>query len=234
MTLRPAIRRAARALDAAVTSLGDRRFSSRLAADAEGPVVVLSPHLDDAVLNCWSVLAGDGDVRVVNVFTKSPPPGSATHYDLICGAKDSASQMQARLEEDAAALALAGRAPHNLPFVDAQYRRHRRSPRLQQLDAALVNAVHQAAALYAPAGLGFVPHPDHALVRRLALGVRRNGVPVRLYADLPYAATFGWPHWVTRIRTYLRMSRGVGRRGWSTRCGRFGRTAGCVTHRKPY
>ena len=37
--------------------------------------VVLSPHLDDAVLSCWHVLGREGDVRVVNVFTGSPEDG---------------------------------------------------------------------------------------------------------------------------------------------------------------
>jgi hypothetical protein len=35
-------------------------------------------------------------------------------------------------------------------------------------------------------------------VRDLALGLgRRAGIPVVLYADLPYAAHSGWPAWVT-------------------------------------
>jgi hypothetical protein len=38
---------------------------------------------------------------------------------------------------------------------------------------------------------------DHVLVRRLALAASRNGVPVSLYADVPYAVAFGWPAWVT-------------------------------------
>src|SRR5207247_917929 len=50
--------------------------------------------------------------------------------------------------------------------------------------------------LHAPAVVGD-PHPDHVLVRRLALRLFRQGVPTTLYAELPYAVQFGWPHWVT-------------------------------------
>jgi hypothetical protein len=48
--------------------------------------------------------------------------------------------------------------------------------------------------VYVPAGLG--SHPDHQLVRRYGRMLFRAGMPVTLYADLPYCVTHGWPHWV--------------------------------------
>ena len=41
------------------------------------PVVILSPHLDDAVLSCWHVLSGPADVRVINLFAGLPALGAA-------------------------------------------------------------------------------------------------------------------------------------------------------------
>ena len=41
------------------------------------PVVILSPHLDDAVLCCWHVLSGPADVRVINLFAGLPARGAA-------------------------------------------------------------------------------------------------------------------------------------------------------------
>jgi hypothetical protein len=38
---------------------------------------------------------------------------------------------------------------------------------------------------------------DHVFARNVALALYRGGVPTSLYADLPYAVRFGWPHWVT-------------------------------------
>lgn len=75
------------------------------------PAAVLSPHPDDALLSCWNLLAGAGDVTVVNVFTA--PPGGSDHshwgwWDRLTGAADWAQRMRERLEEDAAALRLAG------------------------------------------------------------------------------------------------------------------------------
>jgi LmbE family N-acetylglucosaminyl deacetylase len=196
------------ALAKAVLRRGERSFtdlvelgltlglSSQLVADPGGATVVLSPHLDDAVLSCWSVLSSPGDVRPVNVFAASPRPGFVTSIDRICGATDSAAHMAERCAEDAEALALAGRTPTNLPFLDRQYRGPRAAFSLRSLDAAVAEAVGPIAALYAPAALGG-GHTDHRLVRRLALAAAASGIRVHLYADLPYAVAFGWPHWVT-------------------------------------
>jgi LmbE family N-acetylglucosaminyl deacetylase len=201
--IEPAARAAARRTVAgaheAIGSLLNRGFSTALAPDPAGSAMVLSPHLDDAVLNCWSILGGAGPVEVVNVFAQPPRHGFVTQYDRICGARDSAAHMHQRLVEDAEALGLADRTPINLSFLDRQYRRFRRPPSLREMDAALRRAVPRVSALYAPAALGFEPQPDHALVRRLALQAAGQGIPVHLYADVPYACTFGWPNWVSGV-----------------------------------
>lgn len=163
--------------------------------DPAGPAVILSPHLDDAVLSTWGVLRRPGDVTVVNVCTGLPPAGTEGHWDRITGMTDSVAVMGARLKEDRAALALAGREPVGLGFLDAQYR-----DGVALDEAALRESFERepasASALFAPAGIG--GHPDHLAVRAAALGVAaKSGIPLHLYAELPYATRFGWPHWVT-------------------------------------
>lgn len=70
--------------------------------------MILSPHLDDAVLSCWRVLEAHRSVRVVNVFTGSPPEGSpAPWWDRLTGATDPVRRMAERRAEDRRALALA-------------------------------------------------------------------------------------------------------------------------------
>jgi LmbE family N-acetylglucosaminyl deacetylase len=168
-------------------------FNTGLRADPSAPELVLSPHWDDAVLDCWSLLSSDRELRVVNVFAGVPTPGRLTLWDNITGASDSAERARERLAEDAVALERAGRKPLNLPFLDAQYRPPP-PPTLEQIDRAVSNAVPSVSHVYVPAALG--SHPDHVLVRRYGRMLARAGLPVSLYADVPYCVTHGWPHWV--------------------------------------
>jgi hypothetical protein len=174
----------------------NRGFRTRIAADPDGPALILSPHLDDAVLDCWSVLTADREVTVANVFTAMPPAGSSFYWDRIAGASDSAAFMTQRIAEDRRALALAGRTPVNLPFHDGQYRGVRRAPYFHELDAALVERVPAAAQVLAPASLG-TRHGDHLLLREYARMLGAQGLRVTWYADVPYAVEYGWPGWVT-------------------------------------
>lgn len=155
---------------------------------------MLSPHPDDAVLSAWSALRRRGEVVVVNVFTAVPGDGVEGRVDRLLGASDSPALMRLRLDEDRRALAQAGRDRVNLDFLDEQYR-DGPTP-VGRMRDAVDSTVPTAAWLCAPAGLG--GHADHVLVRELALEIGRAGsVPVSLYADLPYAVEWGWPHWVT-------------------------------------
>ncbi len=171
-----------------------RRFQTRLRADPEAPILLLSPHCDDAVLDCWGVLSQQSALQVVNVFAGVPSGGGLAPWDAITGARDSAERARERIAEDALALAHAGRRPVSLPFLDAQYRRPVTAPRLDSLDRAVAEAVGSVAGVHAPAGLG--GHPDHLLVREYARLLARAGLPVTLYAELPYCVLHGWPHWV--------------------------------------
>jgi LmbE family N-acetylglucosaminyl deacetylase len=155
-------------------------------------VTILSPHPDDAVFSCWHLLAGTEEVRVLNVFAGVPrDPGGCGWWDALTGAADAATRVAERLDEDRRALERTGRVPTNLGFVDAQYRRR------QPSRAAITRAVgdQTTGTVYAPAAVS--GHPDHLLVRDCALTLRRSGIEVRLYADLPHAVLFGWPGWIS-------------------------------------
>jgi hypothetical protein len=49
--------------------------------------------------------------------------------------------------------------------------------------------------VYATAGIG--GHADHMTVREYARALGRAGIPVWLYAEMPYSVQHGWPGWVT-------------------------------------
>jgi LmbE family N-acetylglucosaminyl deacetylase len=170
-------------------------FRSLVRADAGAPELVLSPHWDDAALDCWSLLEDDRELAVVNVFGGIPPSGHAGTWEAIAGLQDTAARARGRMAEDRRALERAGRTSMNLPLLDAEYRRQTNSHvRLAQLDAALAEAVPSASRVHVPAGIG--AHVDHLLVRRYGRLLLRAGIPVSLYAELPYCVFHGWPSWV--------------------------------------
>lgn len=155
---------------------------------------ILSPHLDDAVLSCWHLLAQPDALVVINVFTGVPASvGAAAWWDRLTGATDSRQRVRERVDEDRRALALAGRTPVNLGFLDEQYREMDQS--LASLTTRIEGLLGPGAQIYAPAALG--GHADHMLVRAAALELLRAGFAVSLYADLPHATLHGWPAWVT-------------------------------------
>jgi LmbE family N-acetylglucosaminyl deacetylase len=176
--------------------------------------VILSPHFDDAVLSCWSVLAGSRDVEVVNVFTGGPDAG-LSEADLLTGADDAAARACERADEDRAALAIAGARRRDVGLLDHLYSTAGAPPRPRALVRRLLRGdaapaerqrwrevaeaifahVDPRAHLYAPAGLG--GHPDHGLVREVGCELLRAGARVSFYADQPYCYVYGWPHWVT-------------------------------------
>ncbi|HMD56065.1 MAG TPA: PIG-L family deacetylase [Solirubrobacteraceae bacterium] len=171
----------------------ESRFTPRLRVDAAAPELVLSPHFDDAVLNCWTILSDERELNVANVFAAAPAPGRVTLWDATTGASDSAQRVRERVAEDAAALGRAGRKPINLSFMDAQYRRPPQ-PTLEAIDHELSANVPSASRVYVPAGIG--SHPDHLLTRRYGRMLLRSGMPATLYAELPYCVLHGWPTWV--------------------------------------
>jgi len=170
-------------------------FRSNLRTDSQAPELLLSPHFDDAVLSCWSLLASDRRLTVVNLFAGIPAAGQSGPWEALIGVQDSAERKRARMAEDVLSLARAGRAPINLALLDAQHRsRTDGSPSAREIDRALTSEVQSASRVYVPAGIG--SHVDHLIARRYGRMLLRAGMPVTLYADLPYCTFHGWPPWV--------------------------------------
>ena len=160
--------------------------------------VILSPHLDDAVLSCWHLLAGPGAVSVITVFAGVPDPGTAAGWwDVKSGTTDSVARMAERRAEDREALAMAGRQSTNLEFLDEQYAPEG-GPSSAEIVARLRELIDPEALVYAPAALG--EHGDHERVRSAALELAASGQPTALYADHPHAVRLGWPTGVNGFR----------------------------------
>jgi LmbE family N-acetylglucosaminyl deacetylase len=164
---------------------------------ARDRVVVVSPHLDDAVLSAWLVLDRAGPAaEVVTCFAGLPPadaPGG--HWDVTTGRGGGRAAVAERRREDLAAVGTTGAAVTHLDLLDGQYR-----PTGQdvsgELTALLRERLATAAEVWLPAAIG--GHPDHLATRHAALAASVQVPRRRVYADLPYAAQPAWPSEVTR------------------------------------
>ena len=151
------------------------------------PLLVVSPHLDDAVLSCGRLLALHPGSTVLTALAGSPPAWEElTLWDGLCGFGPGDDVMAARLIEDRAALAALGATQLTIEANDSQY------GQLEQR-AELVRSGIQAALDRMGAGTCAIPlglqHPDHQEVRRIALScVAATGSALDwvVYEDLPY------------------------------------------------
>jgi len=174
-------------------------------------LLVVSPHLDDAVLSVGATLAryaARGHRPVVyTVFAGTPkPPYSPVAEGFHRQWSITGDPLEVRRSEDRAALRTLGATPLHGRFTDAIYRRDDTGrwlvdvgsgPVRRQLpdEATLVTAV--VAAIVAQirriepelvmtcAAIG--GHVDHVRARDAAVrAARSTGVPVQLWEDLPY------------------------------------------------
>lgn len=148
------------------------------------PLAVVSPHLDDAVLSCGRLLAGNPGSLVVTVLAGDPGIWSSpTAWDAACGFDAGANVVVARRREDAAALALLGARPVWLDLLDQQYRSGGLAP--GELAAAIAAALPAGVAVVGPLGL---VHDDHRAVADALAALRRveRGREWWVYADIPY------------------------------------------------
>jgi LmbE family N-acetylglucosaminyl deacetylase len=159
--------------------------------DPSAPAVILSPHLDDAVWSCYSLLLSEQDLVVVTVFA-GIPEGEPGWWDAQCGITDSAAHVRARRAEDEAVLSAIGRRAVHLGLLDGQYRDQPVPP--EEIAAELARALPAVRHVYAAGG---IEHPDHALVRDAGALLHEHGVPVTIYADYCYCTRQGWPTWIS-------------------------------------
>lgn len=130
-------------------------------------LLVISPHLDDAVFSCGALLAAETDAVVCTVFAGTPEVQMVTGWDTECGFSDAHQAMDARRAEDIAALEILGARARHLAFLDSQYAEDG-AQTTRAIADALADVIHSGRhdAVLIPAGLF---HSDHELVHRAAL-----------------------------------------------------------------
>jgi len=159
--------------------------------------IILSPHLDDAVLSLGGFIATAPErAIVVTIFAGTPDADAAGSWDRWSRFKTTAEAMRARTAENEAALSLLGVPPErivNLAFPDRQYRQDDAAP--AGLQAAIAETVRDLAAHQSGPATVFSPasgwHPDHRAVTDAVIALWKSralgGAEVLLYQDQPYA-----------------------------------------------
>lgn len=150
------------------------------------PALVISPHLDDAILSAGQFLAGWPGTAVLTIFAGVPPGQCLTEFDRNSGFRSSQEAVQRRQAEDLRATATVKARAMHLDFLDGQYRQE---PDLD-LDA-IADRIHaterEVGACTVMGPLGLV-HPDHVKVRDAFLTAATRfdvRIPIWLYEDLP-------------------------------------------------
>ncbi len=167
------------------------------------PMVIVSPHFDDAALSCVSLFAQHPGAVLLTVFGAGPPEvDPLTRWDRASGFAPGDDVISARAAEDLDACDVMGAHQVRLEHWDSQYRSARYGydgpPDRASLMDSIVTSIDEVLGkggtladrvchLAAPLGIG---HGDHRDATRAALICvqRSEGVDLVLYEDLPYAA----------------------------------------------
>ncbi|HLX81715.1 MAG TPA: PIG-L family deacetylase [Burkholderiales bacterium] len=186
---------AASALTVSPFIFGQACASSPDATAGLGRLLVISPHLDDAVLSCAHLIAKNPGAVVATVFAGTPSDGSvATSWDKGCGFSSAREAMCARREEDRIALAHLGARPLWLECLDSQYRNGDGAGDVASM-LALVLQKYRPTTVAVPLGLG---HEDHHLTHFATLSLLAQLSDVRwlLYEE----AVHGRTPWIVENR----------------------------------
>jgi LmbE family N-acetylglucosaminyl deacetylase len=155
--------------------------------DFSGRVIVVSPHLDDAVMSLGATIAkavqSGAQVEVLTVFGYAPlSDAPAGPWDSKSGFRTEGEAARARRAEDDRACLTLGATPRWLSYGAEPYDRHGGE---EEIWSALDGATRGADLVLLPGWP--LAHPDHAELTQLAL---RRGLSCRkmaLYAEQPYS-----------------------------------------------
>ncbi len=147
------------------------------------PLVVISTHLDDAILSAGQVIGSWPGATILTVCTHAPEAPMSTDYDQRSGFSTAREACHRRRMEDRAACAVLGASPVHLGMVDGQYGTPLDVTEVAgRLLAALIDI--QPAVIVAPLGL---VHADHLAVAEACRMLLAEGAEADwwVYEDQP-------------------------------------------------
>jgi LmbE family N-acetylglucosaminyl deacetylase len=155
-------------------------------------MLVVSPHLDDAVLSCGHLLLTRPQSVVATVHAGNPGDGRLSDWDRDCGFVEGDDPVARRREEDRAALELVGALPRHMDFLDQPYREGRAPNaggviRAEDVAGQLADLVRELFPTLVLIPMGLL-HPDHELTHEAGSLLLQSSPNTELWAymDLPY------------------------------------------------
>lgn len=153
-------------------------------------LIVVSPHLDDAVLSCGQLLAANPGAVVITVFAGIPVGDvPLTDYDVRSGWVSARGAVEGRRDEDRRAASVLGYQAQHLDFLDRQYGVAVNTDTLMRelfntIRAHVTEAPkHGDVRVVTPLGIA---HPDHELAARFSRNVARDlRLTTWVYEELP-------------------------------------------------
>jgi LmbE family N-acetylglucosaminyl deacetylase len=134
-------------------------------------VIVVTPHLGDAVLGCGNLLAAHPGSVVVTVFAGIPADAYVVpEWDATCGFGSPRQAVTVRRREDRAALERLDAEPCWLNFPDSQYRR---TATLDEVGVRLARALRRHRPERVAIPLGLLPG-DHDLAHQAAARLMKH------------------------------------------------------------
>jgi hypothetical protein len=193
-----------------------------------GPLLIVSPHLDDAVLSCAALLDRGEPAEVLTVFGGFPTPARQTRQDLAAGFLDSDEAMVTRHAEARNAFIDTPHTFTSMDLVPDQYVDGARGDREARWIARMIydwlrRSRGGTVALPACAGSkprwwralrtrGPVQDLDHLYVRDAGLAALRpvQGVAVWLYEEYPHMVGARADREVRSLCSRLELRAGLG------------------------
>jgi LmbE family N-acetylglucosaminyl deacetylase len=152
------------------------------------PVVIISTHLDDAVLSCAQLIHATSNVTVITVLAGAPDAFHEGYNSRTTGEPFAPNAMKIRRDEDAKAMAMLSAQYVWLDFLDNDYLEAPHSSEEQQEIRDEISNVfkeRRPQTVLSPLGLS---HPDHIAVSDACLELAaQSDYEWYFYLDMPYA-----------------------------------------------
>ncbi len=151
------------------------------------PIVVISTHLDDAVLSCAQFIHAHSDVTVITVLAGAPDAFHEGYNSRTTGEPFAPNAIKKRRDEDAEAMSMLSAHYVWLEFHDNDYLQVlTRSDDKQEIRDALSQVLEERRPKSVLSPLGLF-HPDHLAVSDACLELaKKSAYEWYLYLDMPY------------------------------------------------